>query len=96
MPGVKGPEGWPRNAGPEPRVHPVAQETLSSPLYSCDNLLHLGMSGNHRFLLLSNSSAGYSELCRVLRGCFESVREPVVETPDAGQAVVFLSHSVCL
>lgn len=32
-----------QNAGPKARLHPVSQETLSSPLYSCDDLLHLGI-----------------------------------------------------
>lgn len=32
-----------QNASPKARLHPVSQETLSSPLYSCDDLLHLGI-----------------------------------------------------
>lgn len=32
-----------QNTGPNARPHPVSQEMLSSPLYSCDDLLHLGI-----------------------------------------------------
>lgn len=41
--------GWPEHPDrnlerrPEALVHLVAQETLSPPLYSCDNLLQLGI-----------------------------------------------------